>query len=31
VSQVAVLNNEGHPELPATADKILSLLNDQLK
>jgi outer membrane protein assembly factor BamC len=31
VSQVAVLNNEGKPETSATADKILSLLNEQLK
>jgi outer membrane protein assembly factor BamC len=31
VSQVAVLNNEGHPESSATADKILTLLNEQLK
>ncbi|RJG07990.1 outer membrane protein assembly factor BamC [Noviherbaspirillum cavernae] len=31
VSQVAVLNNEGRPESSSTADKILSLLNDQLK
>jgi outer membrane protein assembly factor BamC len=31
VSQVAVLNNEGHPDASQTADKILSLLNEQLK
>ncbi len=31
VSQVSVLNNEGHPESSQTADKILSLLNEQLK
>lgn len=31
VSQIAVLNNEGKPETSATASKILSLLNDQLK
>ncbi|WP_019140681.1 outer membrane protein assembly factor BamC [Noviherbaspirillum massiliense] len=31
VSQVVVLNNEGRPENSRTADKILSLLNDQLK
>lgn len=30
-SQVAVLNNDGRPEASATADKILSLLNEQLK
>lgn len=30
-SQVAVLNNDGRPEVSATADKILTLLNDQLK
>jgi outer membrane protein assembly factor BamC len=30
-SQVAVLNNEGKPEVSATADKILSLLSEQLK
>lgn len=30
-SQVAVLNNDGRPETSATADKILSLLNEQLK
>jgi outer membrane protein assembly factor BamC len=30
-SQVAVLNNEGRPEASQTADKILSLLNEQLK
>jgi outer membrane protein assembly factor BamC len=31
VSQVAVLNNEGSPESSPTADKILSLLSEQLK
>lgn len=31
VSQVAVLNNEGRSEPSQTADKILALLNDQLK
>ncbi len=31
VSQVAVLNNEGQPDKSSTADKILSLLNEQLK
>jgi len=31
VSQVAVMNNEGRPEASQTADKILSLLNEQLK
>jgi outer membrane protein assembly factor BamC len=31
VSQVAVLNNEGRPEASKTADRILSLLNEQLK
>lgn len=31
VSQVAVLNSEGHPESSQTADRILSLLNEQLK
>lgn len=31
VSQVAVLNNDGQPEVSVTADRILSLLNDQLK
>lgn len=31
VSQVAVLNNEGKPDTSSTADKILSLLNEQLK
>lgn len=31
VSQVAVLNNEGRPETSQTADRILSLLNEQLK
>ncbi|HJV51642.1 MAG TPA: outer membrane protein assembly factor BamC [Noviherbaspirillum sp.] len=30
-SQVAVLNNDGQPDTSATAGKILSLLNDQLK
>ncbi|WP_228535087.1 outer membrane protein assembly factor BamC [Noviherbaspirillum malthae] len=30
-SQVAVLNNEGKPETSQTADRILSLLNEQLK
>jgi outer membrane protein assembly factor BamC len=30
-SQVAVLNGEGRPETSQTADKILSLLNEQLK
>lgn len=30
-SQVAVLNNEGQPDASPTADKILSLLNEQLK
>ncbi|WP_233575539.1 outer membrane protein assembly factor BamC [Noviherbaspirillum saxi] len=30
-SQVAILNNEGRPETSQTADKILSLLNEQLK
>lgn len=30
-SQVVVLNNEGRPETSVTADKILVLLNDQLK
>lgn len=30
-SQISVLNNEGQPEVSATADQILSLLNDQLK
>lgn len=30
-SQVSVLNNEGHPESSQIADKILSLLNEQLK
>jgi outer membrane protein assembly factor BamC len=30
-SQVAVLNNEGRPETSQTADRILSLLNEQLK
>ncbi|HEX7636707.1 MAG TPA: outer membrane protein assembly factor BamC [Noviherbaspirillum sp.] len=30
-SQVAVLNNDGRPEGSATADRILSLLNEQLK
>lgn len=31
VSQVAVLNDQGQPEKSAIADKILTLLNDQLK
>lgn len=31
VSQVVVLDNEGRPEASRTADKILSLLNEQLK
>jgi outer membrane protein assembly factor BamC len=31
VSQVAVLNNDGRPESSQTADKILSLLSEQLK
>lgn len=31
VSQIAVLNNEGRPESSQTADRILSLLNEQLK
>lgn len=31
VSQVAVLNSEGQPEASQTAEKILSLLNEQLK
>lgn len=31
ISQVAVLNSEGGPEISPTADKILSLLNEQLK
>lgn len=31
VSRVAVLNNEGRPEVSPTADKILSLLSEQLK
>jgi outer membrane protein assembly factor BamC len=31
VSQVAVLNSEGAPETSQTGDKILSLLNEQLK
>jgi len=31
VTQVAVLNNEGRPESSQTADRILSLLNEQLK
>ncbi len=31
VSQVAVLNNEGRQDSSQTADKILSLLNEQLK
>lgn len=31
VSQVVVLNNEGRPEKSQTGDKILSLLNEQLK
>jgi outer membrane protein assembly factor BamC len=31
VSQVAVLNNDGQPESSQIADKILSLLNEQLK
>lgn len=31
VSQVAVLNNEGQPAPTQTADRILSLLNEQLK
>jgi outer membrane protein assembly factor BamC len=30
-SKIVVLNNEGRADLSATADKILSLLNDQLK
>ncbi|MFC7518573.1 outer membrane protein assembly factor BamC [Herbaspirillum sp. GCM10030257] len=30
-SQIAVLNNEGRPETSQTADRILSLLNEQLK
>jgi outer membrane protein assembly factor BamC len=30
-SQIAVLNNEGHPESSQIADRILSLLNEQLK
>ncbi len=30
-SQVAVLNGDGRPEVSSTADKILSLLSDQLK
>ncbi|MEN3365005.1 MAG: outer membrane protein assembly factor BamC [Burkholderiales bacterium] len=30
-SQVAVLNNEGRPETSQTADRILSLLSEQLK
>lgn len=30
-SQVAVLNNEGRPDSSQTADRILSLLNEQLK
>lgn len=31
VSQVAVLNNEGRPESSQTAERILSLLNEQLR
>ncbi|HEV2612769.1 MAG TPA: outer membrane protein assembly factor BamC [Noviherbaspirillum sp.] len=31
VTQVAVLNNEGRPESSQTANRILSLLNEQLK
>jgi outer membrane protein assembly factor BamC len=31
ISEIAVLNSEGAPEVSQTADKILSLLNDQLK
>jgi outer membrane protein assembly factor BamC len=31
VSQVAVLNNDGRPETSQTADRILSLLSEQLK
>ncbi|MEC4722395.1 outer membrane protein assembly factor BamC [Noviherbaspirillum sp. CPCC 100848] len=30
-SQVAILNNDGRPETSQTADRILSLLNEQLK
>ncbi|HEY8100976.1 MAG TPA: outer membrane protein assembly factor BamC [Burkholderiaceae bacterium] len=30
-SQISVLNNEGQPEVSATSQQILSLLNDQLK
>ncbi|MBI1891802.1 MAG: outer membrane protein assembly factor BamC [Burkholderiales bacterium] len=30
-SRIMVLNNEGRPEVSAIADKILALLNDQLK
>ena len=30
-SRIAVLNNEGRPEVSPTADKILSLLSEQLK
>lgn len=30
-SQISVLNNDGRPETSKTADRILSLLNDQLK
>lgn len=30
-SQIAVLNNEGRPETSQTGDRILSLLNEQLK
>jgi outer membrane protein assembly factor BamC len=31
VSQIMVLNNDGRPETSKTGDRILSLLNDQLK
>ena len=31
ISRVTVLNNAGQPELSKTADRILTLLNDQLK
>jgi outer membrane protein assembly factor BamC len=30
-SQIVVLNNDGAPEQSSTADKILTLLNEQLK
>jgi outer membrane protein assembly factor BamC len=30
-SQIAVMNNDGQPELSETANRILALLNDQLK